>query len=134
MAKAGAKIGYQRKQLLKYRVETTGLSGDSMARVERERDAFQRVADTIELDAEQQKIVNERIAGLEADLAVEQGKCFLLAGDYPEAALAFRVANRHRRSLKLSVITWLARHAPKMLAKRFRTHRAEEIALIRNQA
>jgi glycosyltransferase involved in cell wall biosynthesis len=134
IAGAGYKIGYQRKQLLKYRVETTGLSGDAISRVERELDAFRRVADTIVLGDKQLEIVARRIRGLEADLAVEQGKSFLLAGDYPEAALAFRVANRHRRSIKLSFITWLASHAPNMLAKRFRTHRRDEIALIRKQA
>ncbi len=134
IAGAGNKIGYQRKQLLKYRVEATGLSGDAISRVERELDAFRRVADTIVLGDKQLEIVARRIAGLEADLAVEQGKSFLLAGDYAEAALAFRVANRRRRSLKLSFITWLARHAPNTLAKRFRTHRPEEIALIRKQA
>jgi hypothetical protein len=134
MAKAGAKIGYQRKQLLKYRVETTGLSGDAIARVERELDAFLRVADTIELTDEQGAIVMDRITGLEADLAVEQGKSYLLSGDDAEAAMAFKVANRHRRSLKLSAVTFLARHAPNMLAKRFRAHRPEEIALIRKQA
>jgi len=134
IAKQGAKIGYQRKQLLKYRVETTGLSGDSIARVERELDAFLRVADTIDLTDEQGAIAMDRITGLEADLAVEQGKSYLLSGDYAEAALAFKVASRHRRSLKLSAITWLARYAPNMLVKQFRTHRPEEIALIRKQA
>lgn len=131
MAKAGAKIGYQQKPLLKYRVETSGLSGDSISRVERERDAFVRVLNTIELDEEQRQIATRRIAGLEADLAVEQGKSYLLNGDYREAALAFRVANRHRRSLKLTAITWLARLAPGLLLKHFKTHRPADIALIR---
>ena len=35
MAKAGAKIGYQRKQLLKYRVHLDSLSGDAISQVER---------------------------------------------------------------------------------------------------
>jgi len=131
MAKAGAKIGYQQKPLLKYRVETSGLSGDSISRVERERDAFVRVMNTIELDEEQRDIATRRIAGLEADLAVEQGKSYLLSGDYRLAAIAFRVANRHRRSLKLTAITWLARLAPSLLLKHFKTHRPADIALIR---
>ncbi|HRI02746.1 MAG TPA: glycosyltransferase family 2 protein [Pyrinomonadaceae bacterium] len=131
MAKAGAKIGYQQKPLLKYRVETSGLSGDSISRVERERDAFVRVMNTIELDEEQRDIATRRIAGLEADLAVEQGKSYLLSGNYREAALAFRVANRHRRSLKLSAIALAARLAPSLLLKHFKTHRPADIALIR---
>jgi glycosyltransferase involved in cell wall biosynthesis len=130
MAKNGAKIGYQREQLLKYRVHLNSLSGDSISRVEREIDAFNRVRRTIELDDEQQLIVARRLACLEADLAVEQGKAFLLAGDYGEAAVAFRVANRQRKSLKLSVITWFAQHAPRLLLRHYKKHRAEDIALV----
>ncbi|HTH52012.1 MAG TPA: glycosyltransferase family A protein, partial [Pyrinomonadaceae bacterium] len=130
MAKAGAKIGYQQKVLLKYRVTTDGLSGDAVSRVEREIDAFERVRRTIDLDGEQQAIVERRIAGLEADLAVEQGKSYLLSGDYKEAALAFRVANRHRKSVKLAGIAWLARLSPKTLVKHYKTHRSTEIALV----
>lgn len=130
MAKAGAKIGYQEKVLLKYRVGTEGISGDSVSRVEREIDAFERVRRTIDLDEEQQQIVARRIAGLEADLAVEQGKSFLLSGDYKEAAVAFRVANRHRRSMKLAAIAWLARLAPRTLLRHYKTHRSSDIALV----
>ena len=132
MAKSGAKIGYQRKQLLKYRVHQGGLSGDSVSRVERGIDVFERVRETIDLTDEQRTVVAKRIAGLEADLAVEQGKAYLLSGDYREAAMAFRVANRHRKSLKLTAITWLARLAPKMLVKHYKTHRSSEIAFIPN--
>jgi len=130
MAKAGAKIGYQKKVLLKYRVGTGGISGDSISRVEREIAAFERVRQTIDLDAEQQQIVTRRIAGLEADLAVEQGKSFLLSGDYREAAVAFRVANRHRRSIKLAAISWLARIAPRALVKHYKQKRSAEISLV----
>ena len=129
MAKNGAKIGYQRKQLVKYRVLTSGLSGDSLQRVERERDAFERVRRSIELDQEQQGIVERRIAGLEADLAVEQGKSYLLQGDFREASVAFRVANRHRKSFKLSVITWL-HLAPRLLLKFYNSNRPAEIAFL----
>ena len=72
-------------------------------------------------------------AGLEADLAVEQGKAYLIRGEYGEAVMAFRVANRHRKSLKLTAITWLARLAPKMLLKHYKNHRAAEIAFVAKQ-
>jgi hypothetical protein len=134
IAKTGARIGYQRKQLLKYRVHLDSLSGDAISRVERERDAFERVRNTIDLDEVQTQIVEKRIVGLEADLAVEQGKSYLLSRDFDSAALAFRVANRYRRSLKLTGITWLARVAPETLLKYYRSHRAEELPLVRRQA
>ena len=133
LAKNGAKIGYQRKQLLKYRVCTSGLSGDSISRVEREIDAFERVRRDIDLTDAQRIIVERRVAGLEADLAVEQGKAFLLRGDFREAAIAFRVANRHRKSLKLTAITWLARIAPRTLLKFYISNRPGEIAFVPGQ-
>ena len=130
MAKAGAKIGYQKKVLLKYRVGKDGISGDSVSRVEREIDAFDRVRRTIELSQGQQEIVSRRIAGLEADLAVEKGKSYLLSGSYREAAQAFRTANKHRRSPKLAAISWLARIAPHTLIRHFKSRRSADIALV----
>lgn len=130
MAKNGTRIGYQRKPLVRYRVSTMGLSGDALSRLERERDAFERVRRTIGLNNEQQAIAERRIAGLEADLAVEQGKAFLLNGDYHEASVAFRVANRHRKSFKLSVITWFARIAPRSLVRLYRSSRPADILML----
>lgn len=130
MAKNGAKIGYQKKPLIKYRVSATGISGDSVSRVERQIDVFNRVRRTIELNETQEAIIARHMATLEADLAVEQGKAFLLHGDYPEAALAFRVANRHRKSLKLAAIALLARFAPQTLLKYYRANRPSDIALV----
>lgn len=134
MAKNGSRIGYQRKVLLKYRVHLDSLSGDSVSRVEREIDAFERVRRTIDLTDEQHQTVKRRIAGLEADLAVEQGKAFLLRGDFHEAFIAFRVANRHRKSLKLTAITWLTRIAPRTLVKFYVSKRTAEIAFVPRQS
>jgi hypothetical protein len=133
MARNGAKIGYQREQLLKYRVRLDSLSGDSISRVERERDAFARVERTIDLNPEQTEIVKRRLAGLEADLAVEQGKAFLLNHEFTEAAVAFRVANRHRQSFKLAIIGMLTCVAPQLLLKFYKTRRADDIALVPRQ-
>jgi glycosyltransferase involved in cell wall biosynthesis len=130
MAKNGAKIGYQKKQLVKYRIRLDSLSGNSVSRAVRERDAFERVRGTIPLNHREQKIVKRRLAACEADLAIEHGKSLLLRGSYREAAVAFREANRHRKSLKLTIITWLARLAPRMLLRHYRTHRAADIALV----
>lgn len=133
IAKTGSKIGYQKKPLLKYRVHLNSLSGDAINRVERSIDAFQRVNQTIELTAEQRRSVEERISGLQADLAVEQGKSYLLKGAYQDAAEAFRTANMHRHSLKLAAISWMARLAPRTLLKVYKSHRSGELALVHGQ-
>lgn len=130
MAKTGAKIGYQRKPLLKYRVHLASLSGDSVSRVEREIDVFKRVRDSIELSAEETAILERRLAGLESDLQVEYGKFYLIKEDFASAHRSFAEANRHRRSLKLTAITWLARVAPRRLLTHYRNHRPDEIEFV----
>lgn len=130
MAKNGAKIGYQRKQLLKYRERLDSLSGDSISRVMRERDAFERVARDFELTAGEKAIVQKHLADLKANIAVEQGKALLLNGDFGGAEIAFRAANRSRRSLKLAVIALLTRFSPKLLLRYYRLCRSEEIAFV----
>ena len=130
MARRGAKIGYQREQLLKYRVRLDSLSGDAVERIARERQAFERAAKTIKLTEKERAMVSKHLAGLEADLAVVEGKSLLLSGDYSDAALAFHSANRHRRSLKLAAVAWLTRLAPRMLLKYYLSKRADEIAFL----
>jgi glycosyltransferase involved in cell wall biosynthesis len=133
MAKTGAKIGYQRKPLLKYRVHLASLSGDSVSRVEREIDVFKRVRDSIELSAEETAILERRLAGLESDLHVEYGKFYLIKEDFAKAHRSFAEANKRRRSLKLAAITWLARIAPRRLLAHYRNHRPDEIAFVPKQ-
>lgn len=133
MAKKGAKIGYQTIPLARYRVHLDSLSGDSISRAERHRDAYVRVRNTIEMTETELEIVDRRIADFEAELAVEQGKSFLLCGDFREASIAFRVANRHRRSLKLAAVATLAKIAPQLLVKFYISNRASEIAMVPSQ-
>lgn len=130
--KNGARIGYQKKVLLKYRVHLDSLSGDSVQRVQREIDVFRRVRDTIELDDVQKGIVERQIGGLEADKEVERGKSFFLGEDFLLARDAFEKANRYRRSFRLRVIIGLMGVAPRLLLKFYRSRRAGEIAFVPN--
>jgi glycosyltransferase involved in cell wall biosynthesis len=130
IAHKGGKIGYQRLPLLKYRVRMDSLSGDSVSRIEREIDAFERVKRTLELNTEQTSIVETRIKGLTADLGVEIGKTHLMKENFREAAMAFSAANRHRRSAKLLGVTMMSRLAPRTLLRYYKTHRSPDIALL----
>lgn len=132
MLKNGARIGYQRKVLLKYRIHLDSLSGDSVSRVRREIDVFNRVSATIDLDSAAQQIVRSQIEGLEADLEIERGKSFLLEEDFTAAKNSFERANRSRRSFKLRLISTLAGMAPKLLLKFYRSRRAGEIEFVPN--
>lgn len=130
IANSGASIGYRRDVLLKYRISPTGFSADSINRVTRSIDVFKRIDRDLDLTDGQRDIIKRRITGFEADLAVEKGKAFLLAGEFQKARSAFTEANRHRRSPKLAAISLLAGIAPKALLKLFRYRNAGEIAFI----
>lgn len=131
MAKNGARFGYQRKQLLKYRVRPDSSCGDSVTRAERAIEVYERVRQTLELTGRERDIVRRRLARLKADLAVEQGKAFLLQGEFGHAANAFRVANRRRASLKLIAVSLLSRFAPRTLVRHYVARRPFEIPFVR---
>jgi teichuronic acid biosynthesis glycosyltransferase TuaG len=130
MAKSGARIGYQEKVLLKYRVHLDSLSGDSVSRVQREIDVFNRIEKSIELNDEERAILKRRLGNMQADLQIEFGKAFLLNEDFENAHLAFAEANRNRPSLKLTGVSMLAKFAPRILLNQYRKKRGDEIAFV----
>ena len=97
---------------MKIRIHPDNLQDDALERAERDRDLFTRIRSSIDLTEAEMKIVDRRIAEIEAQLAVE-GHSFLRSGDYTEAITAFRVASHHQPSLKLTAMTWLTRVAPR---------------------
>ncbi|HQY66473.1 MAG TPA: glycosyltransferase family 2 protein [Pyrinomonadaceae bacterium] len=130
MAKSGARIGYQRIPLLKYRVHLQSLSGDSVSRVKREIDVLGRVKRSIDLDKSELAVVDGMLTRLQCDLRIEYGKAYLLNEDFRNAYLSFAEANSIRPSMKLRTITWLARLAPRWLLNHYRTRRPDEIAFV----
>ncbi len=130
IAKNGARIGYQREILLKYRVHSNNLSGNSIQQIQREIDVFKRIGKVIELDETQKIIVEQQLTRLGSYLEVERGKHFLLQKNFDSAKKAFRRANEYRNSLKLKMIIWLMLVAPGLLLKWYKFFRAEEIDLI----
>ncbi len=130
MAKSGARIGYQRLPLAKYRVHLNSLSGDSVNRVDREINVFKRLKETVDLDQHELKILDRRLVGLEADHHIELGKAFLLNEDFKSAHQSFAAANSIKRTLKLTAIEWFARLAPTVLLNHYRKHRPDEIAFV----
>lgn len=132
MAHGGARIGYQKKTLLKYRVRLESLSGNSIDRVVREIDVFHRVGKMFELDEKQQLIVEKHLGRLESDLEIERGKSFLLQKEFGAAKDSFAKANEHRRSNRLRIIIGLLQIAPRLTLKFYQSRRAGEIAFVPN--
>lgn len=125
MAHRGARIGYQRDVLLKYRIRPGSLSGNEVQRVEREINAYERIAAMIEFTESEQKIVDRQLERLAAELDIERGKRFLLEEDFVAARKAFEKANDYRRSPKLGLIIGLTRVAPRLLLKIYRSRRKD---------
>lgn len=132
MARCGARIGYQRKVLLKYRVRIESLSGNSVDRIIREIDVYKRVGKMFELDENQKNIVENHLQRLAADLEVERGKSFLLREEFDAAKNSFAKANEYRRSRRLGLIIKLLHYAPHLILKFYRSRRAAEIAFVPN--
>ena len=130
MARNGARFGYQKSVLLKYRVHLDGLSGDSIKRVERGISVYQRVERTFNLDDEQKKIIERQLKRFESDLQVECGKSFLLQGNFAAARAAFLKANEFRHSNRLRLIIWLAHFAPRLLLRFYQSRRRAEIPFV----
>lgn len=135
MTHNGARFGYQKKVLLKYRVRPDGLSGTSLQRLQRAIDGFHRIASQITLNPAEQEIMRRHLLELETEMAVERGKSALLAGDFATAQAEFAQANQHRRSWRLQAIIWGVRWIPQVLLKIYRLRRPEAIAFVpQNQA
>lgn len=130
MARRGARIGYQKRVLLNYRVRLDSLSGDSVQRVKREIDVFERVRKQIELDETHEKIVEKQLERLNAEIEIERGKSFLLRKDFAAARKSFEKANRYRRSGRLQTIIVLLKIAPRFFLKFYESRRRAEIAFV----
>ena len=130
LLKNGARVDYQRKVLLKYRVHLESLSGDSVQRVEREIDVYHRVLRKIELLPNEKEIVKKHLKRLKFQLEIERGKSFLLAEDYASAEKSFVKANEHKKSFRLQIIIALLKIAPRLLLKIYRLRRADDIRFV----
>lgn len=125
MAHRGARIGYQREVLLKYRIRAGSLSGDEVQRVEREINAYKRICEMINLSEQEQQIVEKQLQRLEADLQLERGKTYLLQEDFVAARAAFEKANDYRKSNRLRLIIRLMQIAPRLLLKIYQSRRKD---------
>jgi hypothetical protein len=130
MAFSGARLGYQKKILLKYRVHTKGLSGHSAQRINREINAYRRILKTLPLSPEQQKIIENQIEKLNAVLSVEKGKALLLGENFRGAIEEFKTANLYFRSVKLRAVIGMLCIAPRLLLRVFRSRRAMHLPFI----
>lgn len=89
VARAGARVGYHRRVLLRHRVRPDGLTGDAIKSGQR---AIQALTDAAELplSAREEHARQRTLARVQRRLGVEQAKQLTVAGDYAAARVAMR--------------------------------------------
>jgi glycosyltransferase involved in cell wall biosynthesis len=126
LARRGAKMGYQMKPLVNYRVRVDSLSGNSIERVERNKKCLQAMGEVYELDAAERAALENQLLLAQAELDLETGKFYLVEGDKEKALRYLKAANSYYKKAKLSLIIAAASVAPKMMAGIFQMLRPEE--------
>lgn len=108
----GARLGYQRQLLLRYRCHEDSLSGDEVNRSTRQLRVYDKIESSFDLTAEERPAVERAIEGRRAMLEFELGKVFLERGDFEKSRAAFLKANNLRKSWKTIVAVSLSRWSP----------------------
>ena len=130
LAKNGARIGYQRAVLLKYRVRPNSLSGTNIERAERVIYALKAMRLKYKLNETEQSISEKQIAISEAELEMEKCKFCLAKGDFGQAQTHIAEANKYYHKPKFTIIAGLLRFAPKLTLHLFKRLRPAEFSFI----
>lgn len=117
LARGGARIGYQRRVLVRYRYHEGSLSGDASNRLARELRVFKHIEDAYNLTPEERAELGRASARLRAHVQAEEGKRLLLGGEFKEAHASFESAWRVLGGWKLGAAALLSRIAPRLLLR-----------------
>ena len=123
MAQRGARFAYQRKVLVERRVHADNLSGTAVNEQERPLHILEKTIRTMSLTDRERRSAERRIRELRASLARENGKEFLLKGQFAEARREFARAQGTVSSWKLRATLVGLRVAPRLVRKVFLNHR-----------
>lgn len=130
LAKNKAKIGYQKKIMLKYRIRVSSLSGSNVARAKRSIEALKTIRRKYDLSESEEKSWQIAMAEYEAEYEIEQGKFCLTVGDFTKAREHLIKANSHYRKFKLLLIINLLRISPRLMQLIFEKFRPAEYRFI----
>lgn len=130
IAKFGAKIGYQRDVLIKYRLSATSLSGSNVERAERNVTILEFIRNKYVLTAEENEVVRDQIEFSEAEVELEKGKYNLIRGNYSKAQGHFSKANAYYKKPKLLFLKLLLKVSPALTLKLFKKFRPAEYSFI----
>jgi len=117
LARNGARLGYQRKVLLRYRCREGSLSGDVMNRLTRETRVYRYIADNYDLTAAERAEVSRVLELQRGALELATAKLNLLDGQFEEARSSFERAHGVLGGWKLRAVVLMLRVAPRLLRR-----------------
>ncbi|CAN5626655.1 hypothetical protein BH20ACI4_BH20ACI4_28510 [soil metagenome] len=133
LAKAGLKISYQRKVLVKYRITSEGLSGNNVERAWRNIRALTVAEAKHELSRVEREAWERQMRLSNAEYETEKGKLCLTMKDFSEARQHFIEANNFDHKLKLTVLIYLLKFAPNLTFQLFKKFRSSEFSFISSE-
>jgi len=114
LAYQGAKITYQKKLLGRHRVRSESLAGDNIKMLAAMIQVLLKLERSVQLPADTQALLRQKIAQTQAQWDIEQGKFCLYHGRFQEAAELFEKANGLFRRTKLRLILLGLKVAPRL--------------------
>lgn len=117
LAHRGARLGYQRKVLVRYRVREGSLSGDAQNRLAREWKVTRHIRDAYPLTAHEREEVERMLTSQQAAIDLERGKSLLGEGRFDEARDSIARARRVLGGWKLTAALLLLKVAPRLLLR-----------------
>ena len=117
MALRGARMGYQRTVLVRYRYREGSLSGDAVNRVNRELRVYRKILQQYDLTPAQCTRVEQAILRLDRELNLVLGKEHLNRREFDQALDCFRKAQNIQSSWKLGVTCALLSIAPNIFTR-----------------
>lgn len=115
LARHGARLGYHRQVLLRYRCRQNSLTGDATNSVTRELRVLNKIEESYGLTPVEIAELSPALRGRKATLHFELGKLLLTRGDVEGARVAFANAGNSRWSWKTTAALWFSRVAPGLM-------------------
>ena len=115
LAHRGARIGFQEQVLARHRAHGASLAANEIAMVESQIEVLKKAKQTLSLSEAEHELIDRQLENCAAQIDLEQGKRYFIAGDYQQAVQALERANTFNPSLKLKVVICLLQRAPGVL-------------------
>lgn len=131
----GARFGYLRKLLFKFRLRPESGSGDSLQRIERGIKVWRILQAKLPFTDEENRLIEHHCAVANSGLLRARGRLYINQRNWKQARETFREARRQaailnlpiKHRLKMSAVLFLLHLSPALLLKLFRSFRGDEI-------